>query len=73
MKNKRAKDEQLRVFSDQSPLGVSEYEKVLLALKDSEERFQVLFEYAPDAYYLNDLSGRFLDGNIAAEKLTQQR
>ena len=69
MENKRAKDEQLRVFSDQSPLGVSEYEKVLLALKDSEERFQVLFEYAPDAYYLNDLSGRFLDGNIAAEKL----
>ncbi len=38
-------------------------------LKDSEERFRVLFEHAPDAYYLSDLQGRLVDGNIAAEKL----
>jgi PAS domain S-box-containing protein len=39
-------------------------------LKDSEERLRILFEYAPDAYYLNDLKGNFIDGNKAAEKLT---
>jgi len=39
-------------------------------LRISEERLKILFEYAPDAYYLNDLEGNFIDGNIAAEKLT---
>ena len=39
-------------------------------LSRSEERFKVLFEYAPDAYYLNDLSGTFVDGNRVAEELT---
>jgi PAS domain S-box-containing protein len=38
-------------------------------LKSSEERLQILFDYAPDAYYINDLKGNFIDGNIAAEKL----
>jgi PAS domain S-box-containing protein len=35
----------------------------------SEERLRILFEFAPDAYYLSDLRGRFLDGNAASEKL----
>jgi|GEM_PF-2766779 len=39
-------------------------------LQDSEERLYILFEYAPDAYYLNNLKGNFIDGNAAAEKLT---
>jgi two-component system cell cycle sensor histidine kinase/response regulator CckA len=38
-------------------------------LRNSEERFKVLFEYAPDAYYLTDFEGRFVDGNRAAEEL----
>lgn len=38
-------------------------------LKSSEERFRVLFESAPDAYYMNDLSGTFVDGNRKAEEL----
>ena len=38
--------------------------------RNSEERLSVLFELAPDAYYLNDLKGNFIDGNKAAEKLT---
>jgi PAS domain S-box-containing protein len=42
-------------------------------LRDSEERFKVLFEYAPDAYYLSDLQGTFLDGNKAAEQLLGYR
>jgi len=38
-------------------------------LRNSEERLKMLFDYAPDAYYLNDLKGNIIDGNIAAEKL----
>ncbi len=40
------------------------------ALKESEDRFRQLFEYAPDGYYLTDLEGNFIDGNRAAEDLT---
>ena len=36
----------------------------------SKDRLEILFEFAPDAYYLNDLEGRFIDGNRAAEELT---
>lgn len=35
----------------------------------SEERMKIIFEYAPDAYYLNDLKGNFVDGNKAAQDL----
>lgn len=38
-------------------------------LKFSEQQFQTIFEYAPDGYYLSDLQGNFIDGNIAAEKI----
>jgi PAS domain S-box-containing protein len=38
-------------------------------IKGSQERLKLLFEYAPDAYYLSDLKGTFIDGNIAAEKM----
>ncbi|GAG32105.1 unnamed protein product, partial [marine sediment metagenome] len=31
--------------------------------KDSEERLKILFDYAPDAYYISDLKGNFIDGN----------
>ena len=40
------------------------------SLKESEDRFRQLFEYAPDAYYLSDLEANFIDGNKAAEDLT---
>lgn len=35
----------------------------------SKEHLRMLFEYAPDAYYLNDAHGNLLDGNKAAEEL----
>ena len=38
-------------------------------LKSSEERLKILFDHAPDAYYLSDLKGNFIDGNIVAEEL----
>ncbi len=42
---------------------------MLASLEKSEEKFRVLFEFAPDAYYLSSLEGTLIDGNIAAEKL----
>lgn len=39
------------------------------ALISSEERLKIIFESAPDAYYLSDLKGNFLDGNKAAEEM----
>ncbi|MBK6284834.1 MAG: PAS domain S-box protein [Draconibacterium sp.] len=38
-------------------------------LKSSEERLKVLFNFAPEAYFMIDLTGVILDGNIASEKL----
>ncbi len=38
-------------------------------LKDNVDRFELLFDKAPDAYYLLDMKGNFIDGNKAAEKL----
>lgn len=48
---------------------IRERKRMEEALKSSEERLKILFKFAPDAYYLNDLKGNFIDGNIAAEKL----
>jgi PAS domain S-box-containing protein len=48
---------------------ITEQKEAESKLKSSEERLKILFNYAPEAYYLIDLSGTFIDGNIAAEKL----
>jgi PAS domain S-box-containing protein/putative nucleotidyltransferase with HDIG domain len=49
---------------------ITEQKRAEEAIKNSEERFKMIFEYAPDAYYLNDMKGYFIDGNKAAEKVT---
>jgi PAS domain S-box-containing protein len=36
----------------------------------AQERLNILFQFAPDAYYLTDLEGTFIDGNKAAEEMT---
>lgn len=38
-------------------------------LKESDERFKIIFENAPDAYFLSNLKGVFIAGNKAAEEL----
>ena len=48
---------------------ITERKKSEQALRESEERLKVLFESAPDAIYLIDSEGRFVDGNKAAEDL----
>jgi PAS domain S-box-containing protein len=42
-------------------------------LKSSNERLRIMFENAPDAYYISDLEGHFIDGNKAAEEMTGYR
>ena len=64
------------IYDETGPIGVqgsardiTERKQTERALKESEERFKALFEFAPDAYYLNDLTGKFINGNKAAEDL----
>jgi len=47
---------------------VTERKKAEEELRRSEERFKILFECAPDPYYLCDMQGNFVDGNRAAEE-----
>jgi PAS domain S-box-containing protein len=49
---------------------ITERKKYEEELKDSQEKFKIIFEYAPDAYYLNDIGGNFVDGNKMAEQIT---
>lgn len=48
---------------------VTEFREANEAIKENEQRLKILFESAPDAYYLHDFKGVFLDGNKQAEKL----
>jgi len=48
---------------------ITDKRKAEIDLKDSETRFKILFECAPDAYFLVDSKGNFVDENVAAEKL----
>ena len=49
---------------------ITERKQTKEKLQDSEEYLKILFDYAPDAYYINDLKGNFIDSNKAAERLT---
>lgn len=57
--------QQLRIYA----IDITERKKAGEELKDSEERLKILFDYAPDAYYISDLKGNFINGNKAAERL----
>gem|GEM_PF-5490011 len=48
---------------------ITDRKRVEYELKLSEEKFKILFEYAPDGYYINDMKGRFVEGNRAAEQI----
>jgi len=48
---------------------ITDLKQVEAALAESEERFRMLFEYAPDAYILADMQGEIIDCNQATEKL----
>ena len=52
---------------------MSERKQADEALRDSEEKFKALLDSAPDAFFIYDGKGVFLDGNKAAEILSGYR
>ena len=65
-----------RIHTTPGPLGlvvvrdITRRKRAEEILKSSQRRLEILFEHAPDAYYLNDLEGNFVDGNKAAERIS---
>lgn len=49
---------------------ISERKRFEEELRSAEERARIIFENAPDAYYLMDLKGTFVDANKAAEEVS---
>lgn len=54
-------------------MDITEQKRMERKIRESEERLRKLIEYAPDAIYINDLNGGFIDGNRQAEILTGYR
>jgi len=52
---------------------VTERERATEEMRSSEERLKIIFEYAPDAFFLNDPAGVFVDMNRAAEQVLGYR
>lgn len=49
---------------------ISDRKKAEEELKLANNRLEVIFQEAPDTYYLTDMNGTIIDGNKASEKLT---
>lgn len=60
---------EIKKINEQLKNEIIERQQAEEALQENEERLRILFEFAPDAFYLNDAEGTLLDGNKAAEKL----
>ncbi|MBN1857205.1 MAG: PAS domain S-box protein [Dehalococcoidia bacterium] len=60
---------QLRRSNVELQSQIVERQRAEAELRASEERFRMLFEFAPDAYYLSDMKGNIVDGNSAAQLL----
>lgn len=63
------KNDNLVTSINRSIRDISAGKRMEMDLKNSEERFRILFDNTPDAYYIHDMTGVFTGGNKAAEKL----
>jgi len=52
---------------------VSERHAFVEQLKNYNNRLRIIFENAPEPYYLSDMKGVLIDGNLAAQKLLGYR
>jgi len=59
---------ELSALNEQLQEEIIERKRAEDELISSEERLRMLFEYAPDPFYLMDTEGSFVDGNKAAEE-----
>ncbi|MFC1549695.1 PAS domain S-box protein [Candidatus Neomarinimicrobiota bacterium] len=56
-------------LANEKQLETNRRKQIENSLKASEEMYRLLFGNAPDAFYIIDLKGNFIDGNKAAEKM----
>ncbi len=63
--SEKGKDE-LGVFASTLNKTLEQLEKTQIQIKNSEEWFRILFDYAPDAIYLNNPQGHIIDANRKA-------
>ena len=61
---------QLELANKNMELEISARKQIERSLKDREDRFKTIYKYAPVTYFLCNLSGDFLDGNLEAFNLT---
>ena len=61
---------QLELANKNMELEISARKQIERSLKNKEDRFRTIFSHAPVTYFLCNLSGDFLDGNLAAHQLT---
>lgn len=54
-------------------LDITEKNRINQKIQSSEERLKIIFENAPDAIFLCDLEGNIVDGNLASERLVDQK
>jgi PAS domain-containing protein len=60
----------INLFAGQVSAAIMNAQAYTALQKRDEEKFKIIFESAPDAYYINDLKGTFIDGNKQAERIT---
>lgn len=51
-------------------LEIDAHKQIERVLKSREDRFKTIFNHAPIAYFIIDLNGNFVDGNITSFELT---
>jgi PAS domain S-box-containing protein len=60
----------ITVFAGQVSAAIKNAYAYTTLQEREKEKFRIIFESAPDAYYINDLKGVFIDGNKEAERIT---
>lgn len=60
----------ITVFAGQVSAAILNAQAYTTLQEWEEEKFRIIFESAPNAYYLSDLKGEFIDGNMEAERIT---
>jgi len=66
-KEVKNRTQELNITNKKLVQEMRKHKQVAEKLRNSEEKFKILYEFAPDAYYISDLNGKFIDGNRAAE------